>query len=83
MIYRWHNGYIHRDRPPALRLLDRTYVFGDWERRLLIDHSVYRDRTRSASAGRRGLTSCRPAGPTDRDADPRAELGIAPATAWS
>ena len=42
LIYRWHNGYIHRDRPAALRLADRTYVFGDWERRLLTADSVYR-----------------------------------------
>ena len=32
MIYRWHNGYMHRTRPPELRLPDRTYVFGRWER---------------------------------------------------
>lgn len=43
LIYRWHNGYIHRDRPASLRLPDRTYVFGDWERRLLTSTSVYRD----------------------------------------
>ena len=43
MIYRWHNGYMHRDRPAELSLVDRTYVFGEWERRLLIDHSVYRE----------------------------------------
>lgn len=43
LIYRWHNGYVHRDRPPSLRLPDRTYVFGDWERRLLTSTSVYRD----------------------------------------
>lgn len=43
LIYRWHNGYIHRSRPAALRLPDRTYVFGPWERRLLTSHSVYRE----------------------------------------
>jgi len=43
LIYRWHNGYIHRDRPASLRLPDRTYVFGGWERRLLTSTSVYRD----------------------------------------
>lgn len=42
LIYRWHNGYIHRERPASLRLPDRTYVFGDWERRLLTTGSVYR-----------------------------------------
>ena len=34
VIYRWHTGYMHRTRPPELRLPDRTYVFGQWERRL-------------------------------------------------
>jgi hypothetical protein len=43
LIYRWHNGYIHRYRPASLRLPDRTYVFGDWERRLLTSSSVYLD----------------------------------------
>ena len=31
-----------RRRPPQLRLPDRTYVFGRWERDLLVDQSVYR-----------------------------------------
>jgi hypothetical protein len=43
LIYRWHNGYIHRERPASLRLPDRTYVFGDWERRLLTTTSAYHD----------------------------------------
>ncbi|HET7473000.1 MAG TPA: hypothetical protein VFJ71_07735, partial [Candidatus Limnocylindrales bacterium] len=42
MIYAHHNGYIHDDRPPTLRLPDRTYVFGRWERDLLVERSVYR-----------------------------------------
>lgn len=42
VIYRWHNGYIHRTRPDELRLPDRTYVFGAWERALLTETSVYR-----------------------------------------
>lgn len=43
VIYRWHNGYMHRDRPDSLRLPDRTYVYGRWERDLLTTKSVYRD----------------------------------------
>jgi hypothetical protein len=43
LIYRWHNGYVHPVRPDALRLPNRTYVFGEWERRLLLEQSVYRD----------------------------------------
>ena len=43
VIYRWHNGYMHRERPASLRLPDRTYVYGEWERDLLTNQSVYRD----------------------------------------
>jgi len=43
MIYRHHNGYIHAARPTSLRLPQRTYVFGRWERDLLRTASVYRD----------------------------------------
>lgn len=42
VIYRWHNGYVHATRPAELRLPDRTYVFGRWERDLLTTVSVYR-----------------------------------------
>jgi hypothetical protein len=42
-IYRRHNGYAHSTRPPQLRLPDRTYVFGSWERDLLVGASVYHD----------------------------------------
>ncbi len=41
VIYRWHNGYMHRTRPNTLRLPGRTYVFGSWERDLLVGTSVY------------------------------------------
>ena len=43
MIYGRHNGYIHASRPATLRLTQRTYVFGRWERDLLRTASVYRD----------------------------------------
>jgi hypothetical protein len=42
-IQRRHLGYIHSDRPAALTLPQRTYVFGQWERRLLTESSVYRE----------------------------------------
>ena len=42
IIHPWHPGYIHRTRPAELLLADRTYVFGRWERRLLIERSRYR-----------------------------------------
>ena len=42
MIYPHHNGYIHAARPDGLRLPQRTFVFGRWERDLLCGASVYR-----------------------------------------
>jgi glycosyltransferase involved in cell wall biosynthesis len=42
VIHRTHVGYVHRSRPPELRLPERTYVFGAWERSLLLRDSVYR-----------------------------------------
>jgi CDP-Glycerol:Poly(glycerophosphate) glycerophosphotransferase len=42
IIHPWHPGYIHRTRPAELALADRTYVFGRWERRLLVERSRYR-----------------------------------------
>ena len=75
MIYRWHNGYMHRDRPDQLALVDRTYVFGQWERRLLLEHSVYRDdEVRVGGSPRLDLAGPRPAAERDQV---RAELGVA------
>ena len=85
MIYRWHTGYMHADRPPVLRLADRTYVFGDWERRMLTDVSVYRsDEVRVSGSPRLDLvapvSSAEPGPATEDDrASVRAELGIEPA----
>jgi hypothetical protein len=42
-INRHHQGYAHRSRPPGLHLVDRTYVFGDWEHARLVADSVYRE----------------------------------------
>ena len=75
MIYRWHNGYMHRDRPDQLCLASRTYVFGEWERRLLTDTSVYREGEVRVSGSPR-LDLVPPVVP-DRDGV-RAELGVAP-----
>ncbi len=41
ILYPAHNGYVHATRPPTLRLPDRTYVFGRWERDVLVEDSVY------------------------------------------
>jgi hypothetical protein len=75
LIYRWHNGYIHASRPAALRLPQRTYVFGRWERRLLASESVYHD-DEVLVGGSPRLDLISPL-PVDRDAL-RAELGVAP-----
>lgn len=42
VIHAAHVGYVHAARPPELRLPERTYVFGRWERNLLVSRSVYR-----------------------------------------
>ncbi len=76
LIYRWHNGYIHPSRPAGLRLPDRTYVFGRWERDLLIEAGVYRP-DEVVVGGSPRLDLIRPE-PVDRAAI-RAALGIDPA----
>jgi hypothetical protein len=75
MIYDHHNGYIHGERPPTLRLPGRTYVFGRWERDLLIERSVYRD-DEVVVGGSPRLDLVAPADPPDR-ARVRGELGVA------
>lgn len=76
LIYRWHNGYMHPTRPAGLRLPDRLYVFGAWERRLLLEHSVFEPgRVLVGGSPRLDLTV------RDRPVDPgtiRADLGVAP-----
>ncbi len=74
LMYRWHNGYIHAARPAGLRLPNRTYVFGEWERRLLLDQSVYtEDEVRVGGSPRLDIAELRT---VDRDAV-RRELGVA------
>ena len=74
MIYRGHNGYVHRDRPATLALPDRTYVFGDWERDVLLEASVYRpDEVAVSGSPRLDLADSAP-GPDP--AGLRAELGV-------
>lgn len=74
LIYRWHNGYIHPRRPASLPLAARTYVFGRWERDLLLTSSVYReDEVRVGGSPRLDLV---PDAPVDR-AVLRRELGVA------
>jgi hypothetical protein len=42
IIHRFHVGYRYPARPPELILPTRTYVFGDYEARLLTEESAYR-----------------------------------------
>ena len=77
LIYRWHNGYIHRVRPASLRVPDRTYVFGDWERRLLTTNSVYSaGEVKVGGSPRLDLVRREPVREADRAAI-RARLGVA------
>lgn len=76
MIYRGHNGYVHRERPDSLALPDRTYVFGAWECDLLIEGSVYRrDEVRVSGSPRLDLVE---AVPESDAAALRAGLGVRP-----
>jgi hypothetical protein len=74
-IYRHHRGYMHADRPPALRLPARTYVFGGWERDLLVRDSVYRED--EVVVGGSPRLDMFHASDVDRDAV-RAACGVAP-----
>ena len=64
IIHPWHPGYIHRTCPAELLLADRTYVFGRWECRLLVERSV------PAGRGRRGWVA--PSGLRGAGGAPRA-----------
>jgi hypothetical protein len=84
VIHPWHPGYIHGGRPPSLPMVDRTYVFGDYERRLLLQRSVYQDgEVRVVGSPRLDLAEpFAGVGPTRGrskiGAAVRADLGIAP-----
>ena len=75
VIHRRHPGYVHAGRPPSLHLPARTYLFGRWERDLLVEGSVYRD-DEVVVTGSPRLDLYRPAA-LDREAV-RAELGAQP-----
>ena len=74
ILYPTHNGYIHRSRPSTLALPARTYVFGQWERDVLLEHSVFRpDEVVVGGSARLDLVR---AEAVDREAV-RAALGVA------
>jgi glycosyltransferase involved in cell wall biosynthesis len=75
VIHGTHVGYIHRTRTPELRLPARTYVFGAWERSLLLRESVYRaDEVVVGGSPRLDLVQPR----TDGAAALRRRLGVDP-----
>lgn len=83
VIHRWHVGYVHPSRPPSLPLPDRTYLYGDWERRLLLRDSVFREEELRVVGSPRLDLVTEPAGAwessvRDRERERvRAELGVA------
>jgi hypothetical protein len=80
IIHRYHVGYRFPDRPPQLILPNRTYVFGDYEARLLTEGSAYRaDEVVVAGSPRLDLVATSP-DPAERSsvrAAVRRELGVA------
>lgn len=75
VIHDTHVGYVHRTRIPELRLPDRTYVFGAWERSVLLRESVYRaDEVVVGGSPRLDLVRAEPANPEAL----RRELGVEP-----
>ena len=81
IIHRYHVGYLYPDRPPELILPTRTYVFGEYEGRLLTSASVYRaDEVVVAGSPRLDLVADREPDPNVRAATRvavRRELGVA------
>ena len=80
VISPWHTGYVHASRPAQLRLPGRTFVFGSWERDLLVEGSAYQP-DEVAVAGSPRLDLVEPGdrgGSVEATADLRRELGVAP-----
>ena len=81
IIHRYHVGYLFPNRPPELILPTRTYVFGEYEGRLLTSASVYReDEVVVSGSPRLDLVADREPEPAVRAATRaavRRELGVA------
>jgi len=76
IIHRGHGGYAFRSRPAQLTLPERTYVFGGWERDVLVQSSAFREHEVIVSGSPR-LDLVQP-GEADGN-QVRAELGVDPA----
>jgi hypothetical protein len=83
IIHRFHVGYRYPARPPELILPTRTYVFGDYEARLLTHESAYLpDEVVVAGSPRLDLAALDEPDASSRAAarvSVRAELGVAEA----
>ncbi len=74
-----HTGYVHRTRPPELRLPGRTYVFGTWEQDVLTRASVYRpEEVVVGGSPRLDLVGSATGAASSPGDDVRGELGVAP-----
>jgi hypothetical protein len=73
IIHDRHPGYMHAERTATSVLADRTYVFGRWERELLVDRSIYRQDEVIVSGSPRLDLVTRPSSAT---VDIRAALGL-------
>ena len=78
IIHRYHVGYRFPARPPELVLPSRTYVFGEYESRLLTEDSVYRsDEVAVTGSPRLDLAQDPASGARDANRDElRRELGV-------
>jgi hypothetical protein len=66
----WHPGYTFPARSGAMPIADRTFVYGRWERDLLVERSVYRDEE-VVVAGAPRLDLVAPASQREREATRR------------
>jgi hypothetical protein len=77
IIHAWHPGYQHRTRPDVRAVPQRTYTFGEFERRLLLEGGEYRA-DEVVVGGSPRLDLVKASTPTAGDASAlRAELGVA------
>ncbi len=76
IVHPWHPGYQHRTRPAVRAVPQRTYTFGDFERRLLLEAGAYQpDEVVVGGSPRLDLVDA--SEPTAEDASAlRAELGV-------
>lgn len=70
VITPWHPGYAFPARPTGMPIADRTFVYGRWERDLLVKRSVYRDEE-VVVAGAPRLDLVPPASQREREATRR------------